>query len=1261
MSVSPEPPLPQAPARPTGRSTSLGRIAPPAPRPAATDGELLAVFVRQRDEDCLARLFDRHADMVWRVCRGTLRRQQDAEDAFQATFLLLVKNARSIQASESAAGWLYRVAHRTSLAARRRLAARREEALALDPHAPSEAAFPDLSQRQNTGVLLEELRRLPERYQTPLVLRYLEGQSRRAIAEQTDSTVAAVQGRLARGKQLLRRRLLRRGVSLSLAFGALAAKPQAAEAAPASAVAATTSNSTALAAGGSLAAGVAVVHLVREGARAMLFASLGKPAAAVVGAALVALATLAPEPAAIGAGPADGAPVIDASVAAQVEPAAPEVVESHAMTVQLNRVAPPKTKTAPAPVEDPLPYTAVYKVADLIGAAAKTGDPSAELQTLAQRVAEAIELEPSEVRPFGKDLLVVSAEKVQHEELSKWLAAARDNRAIEPRTNWQLQFTEKHADLGQAPDTAILDAKLELARAKSRLAATRGEQDAAAEQLREAHSLAGRFVEAFSRLKEQGQDRQAELFDAEKRAAEVAIELADLTAGYSDPAAAREASAPPQPRESPLEKIVRLRREELKRLEGLYDDGLTSRPSVIAGEVALAEAIARLADTRSKAAAQTTATELQPATTKPSQKSNLRDLLSEWERAWFEQPKDSDSEGATWREGDADSLERLEQHRERLIAALKKRGGTDSNPPVYPEIERIRQAIKAIDRRIAEVLAPEDYVDSVLEGLQSPSAESSDEPDAAASFREPPPLRTAPPAPEAPQPPSPPPPEPTKAPAAPPLNQPASDYFNPPPLFAPSQTPPRTRPYDRPDGSPPQPLQPLAPPSPNDAYSQANQRYGYSVRQLQRTLNEKMGLEPPLAVDGDYGPKTELAVREFQRMQGLERTGQADAATREKLGLVKPSGREQQAAPESAAYTREEGVDPTPIESLQSEAQHAVQKFHAAQELVIRAHKLASARLESVKALIAAGGNVPSWDQLQASSHPGPLAMAFFNEGLKHRQAVLRQVEEIEKRLTATFEKKSQSMSLQELQGIANVTSALEDMPIIESKKDLQPAHEFFADRWSSALVNAVHNRVLGELGGTTSGDPTTDLRWFQQSKHLDPTGELNEATWNALFGLESGSADEQPGVTDGASSTKPRRFVPRKSATGGSWTVFDRPSDLNPDGWAVKAELAPGATAPIPVDGDTQSRPQLLLVGGGDDAVTIRVVDAKTDRPEEPVTIRRDEPQHITVRGKRVRVLYPSQQVAAGENDQSPLAPILMFEATSSEEAAPAPGGDEE
>jgi len=258
-----------------------------------TDGELLMRFAKHGDTAALALVVDRHGAMVWSVCNQVLVHRHEADDAYQATFLILAQKASSIRATDSVGGWLYRVAHRTALAARRRRKQRREQELVDQPLAPEEA-FPDIQRRQTVSVLMQELRGLPERYQTPLVLRYLEGRSRRAIAEATDATVGAIAGRLVRGKRLLRQRLARRGVSLAVALAAMGGTATAQAAAGQTAAGASAAAfvgpppldpTFALSAASST-----VSQLVYQGVRSMLLASLAKPAAiAATGIAAIAL------------------------------------------------------------------------------------------------------------------------------------------------------------------------------------------------------------------------------------------------------------------------------------------------------------------------------------------------------------------------------------------------------------------------------------------------------------------------------------------------------------------------------------------------------------------------------------------------------------------------------------------------------------------------------------------------------------------------------------------------------------------------------------------------------------------------------------------------------------------------------------------------------------------------------------------------------------------------------------------------------------
>ncbi|TWU00630.1 ECF RNA polymerase sigma factor SigW [Botrimarina colliarenosi] len=434
MSTPSDPPLAEPSRWPTPRAAALPARPAPARGGASTtgglletDGELLRLFTRHDDAAAIDRLIDRHAPMVWRVCRQSLRRQQDAEDAFQATFLQLVKGARQIGASESAAGWLYRVAYRTSLRARKRLAARREEALALDPTAPPEQEFPDLSRRWTAGVLAEELMQLPERYQTPLVMRYLEGQSRRAIAEATDLTIATVQGRLARGKQMLRRRLISRGVSLSAAMGALAVDPKSAGATvPTQVVLQTTSNATAVATGGSLAASAAVVSLFQQGTRAMLFASLSKPLVVATACGVAALVLAAPPVESTVTTSSDGV-VLTAAVEG-------EEAETPTATLQIvaNDAASEGEPGALATV-----VSRVYLVADIVQARAMTGEVVEQeklLEQLAKEIEQIAGVESSPVSQPANSILVLKASREASQAVSDYLQMLR-NRMLDGRLN----------------------------------------------------------------------------------------------------------------------------------------------------------------------------------------------------------------------------------------------------------------------------------------------------------------------------------------------------------------------------------------------------------------------------------------------------------------------------------------------------------------------------------------------------------------------------------------------------------------------------------------------------------------------------------------------------------------------------------------------------------------------------------------------------------------------------------------------------------
>lgn len=195
-------------------SPAFGREESATTLVAPTDGERLMRFVRYRDEAAFAQVVETHAAMVWGVCSQILRHHQDVEDAFQATFLILARKARSIRAADSAAGWICRVAYRTALLAHGRRSRRKETALADEP-ASFEDQLAEIERNEQSVRLLEELNALPARYREAIVLCYLEGRTRVAAAEQMGLSSQAVKGLLARGTRQLRTRLVRRGIALS--------------------------------------------------------------------------------------------------------------------------------------------------------------------------------------------------------------------------------------------------------------------------------------------------------------------------------------------------------------------------------------------------------------------------------------------------------------------------------------------------------------------------------------------------------------------------------------------------------------------------------------------------------------------------------------------------------------------------------------------------------------------------------------------------------------------------------------------------------------------------------------------------------------------------------------------------------------------------------------------------------------------------------------------------------------------------------------
>ena len=192
----------------------LRKAALPREEGGLTDGQLLDSYIASREEAAFAALVHRHGGMVWGVCRRILASHHDAEDAFQATFLVLVRKAASIVSKEKVANWLYGVAHQTALKARATTARRRgreKEVTAMpEPALQQQELWDDL-----LPLLDQELSRLPEKYRAVIVVCDLEGKTRKEAARHFNLPEGTVATRLATARTMLARRLARHGAAVS--------------------------------------------------------------------------------------------------------------------------------------------------------------------------------------------------------------------------------------------------------------------------------------------------------------------------------------------------------------------------------------------------------------------------------------------------------------------------------------------------------------------------------------------------------------------------------------------------------------------------------------------------------------------------------------------------------------------------------------------------------------------------------------------------------------------------------------------------------------------------------------------------------------------------------------------------------------------------------------------------------------------------------------------------------------------------------------
>jgi RNA polymerase sigma factor (sigma-70 family) len=269
--------------------------------PLAPDTELLGRWVRQRDEDAFAALVARHGGMVLGVCRRVLGNGPDAEDAFQAAFLVLARKAASLRRPEAVGGWLHGVAVRLARKARRAADRRRVPGLAAGPE-PSDP-HPDpldrLSARELLALIDEEVAALPEVYRLALVLCDLEERTQPEAARLLGWSPGSLRGRLLRGRALLRQRLRRRGVALASVGCVLTAGPawEGARAAVLPALAAGVARSAVVFSACPTAAGVSpgAAALARQGLRGLAWTRFQLVAAVLLalGASAVGVGVLA--------------------------------------------------------------------------------------------------------------------------------------------------------------------------------------------------------------------------------------------------------------------------------------------------------------------------------------------------------------------------------------------------------------------------------------------------------------------------------------------------------------------------------------------------------------------------------------------------------------------------------------------------------------------------------------------------------------------------------------------------------------------------------------------------------------------------------------------------------------------------------------------------------------------------------------------------------------------------------------------------------
>jgi RNA polymerase sigma factor (sigma-70 family) len=394
----------------------LRRLAGTAEAQGASDRALIESFVSDRDDAAFATLFRRHGPMVLSLCRRVLRNEEEADDAFQATFLVLARKAHSLRSRDTVSSWLYGVAYRTALKARCSAARRR----AREAAAPARVAadpLTELTVAEAQGIVDRELASLPEKYRAPLLLCCLQGLARDEAARQLGWTLGLLKSRLEQARELLRDRLSRRGLALPaalLSVGTLGTTLQAAV--PAALAEATVKAAARVAAGAAATPLVSsqVISLAEGVVRAMLWTKVKVALALALTLAAVGVGISGVMQLRAGASPDAPAPGAFRVLAPAPEPAPPAVpgpagkplpLEAKALerwgwaevvfTGRLGKVVP----GAVAQSEPPIYYhTLQFQVGKVLRGSLKKGEEIAAGHSIKQRARP--------VFPEGKECLV---------------------------------------------------------------------------------------------------------------------------------------------------------------------------------------------------------------------------------------------------------------------------------------------------------------------------------------------------------------------------------------------------------------------------------------------------------------------------------------------------------------------------------------------------------------------------------------------------------------------------------------------------------------------------------------------------------------------------------------------------------------------------------------------------------------------------------------------------------------------------------------